>query len=73
MRIPKIGEWWSYSSKFSHPYTVTFHIDDVIIRDPIEDSWIIYSNNDSCGYFVAILDEFINSDSYGNWEFSHDG
>lgn len=69
MRIPKVGEWWSYTSTFPHRYTVTFIIEDVIYRTPHQDSWVIYSNNDNCDYFVDVLDEFFS----GDWEFSHDG
>lgn len=42
-----------------------FRIEEVIVKDPMTESWVIYSNDDNSGdYFVVGMWEFIQ----GEWE-----
>lgn len=62
--LPKIGEWWRHHGGYMVNYLnrkpPEFIVNDVIIKDDIHESWIIYSNNDLTDYFVLPYYEWIN-------------
>jgi len=71
--VPEPGEWWTHKRNHLYgltfgsygSYPVSFYIEDVVFKDVLADSWVIYSNNDNSGdYFVAQMWEFIQ----GDWE-----
>lgn len=73
MKLPEPGEWWQHSHKYlagnsfywwGSASAPKFIIEDVIYKNDLADSWVIYSNNDNCDYFVVQMWEFIQ----GDWE-----
>jgi hypothetical protein len=60
--IPKPGQWWQHDgsamSRLWRMEAPRFIIDDVVIKEPLEESWVIYSNDDGLDYFVVVLWEF---------------
>lgn len=66
--LPIIGHWWEYRSVLlEHSFRVQFQIRDIVIRQPFENSWVIYSNDDDEDFFVARMEEFVRENS--NWSF----
>ena len=62
MRLPKPGEWWNhkgnYLTRIWNSKPIAFVIEEVVEKDDIDKSWIIYSNNDDTDYFVVTFEEF---------------
>lgn len=69
LRLPEPGEWWEHIAGPSFAWTSLnpkypkFIIDDVVYKNDLTESWVIYSNNDGLDYFVVQMWEFIQ----GNW------
>lgn len=63
--LPVVGEWWRHTSGYLNYYRdpakgPEFIVNDVIVKEDIHDSWIIYSNNDLSDYFVVPYYEWVN-------------
>lgn len=72
MKLPERGEYWTHTG-FGAMYWPdrkgpVFEIEEIILKEPIDESWVIYCNpDDYSNYFVKLMHEFIQ----GEWEISY--